>query len=324
MFNILVTGGAGYIGSHTVDALINAGLNVVIVDDMSTGFKELIHPKAKFFNLNILDTKALSQVMISEKIKAVIHFAAKISVPESVKSPLDYYHNNTFGVIATLEACKFANVKNFVFSSTAAVYGDAPADVVDETTPTKPIHPYGFSKFFSEQIIKDTEADFGLRSVILRYFNVAGASIDLRFGQRMSNASHLIKVAVEAACGKRESMSITGIDYPTFDGTGIRDFIHVQDLAEIHVLAVNYLLGGGNSDIFNCGYGHGFSVRQVINCVKKVSGVNFKVLEADRRPGDIVSLSANSSKLKNKLKWVPKFDNLEVICKSAYQYEKSL
>jgi UDP-glucose 4-epimerase len=320
---ILVTGGAGYIGSHTTNALLEAGFNVVIIDDLSTGFKSLLHPKAKFYEASVLDTKAVSNILSLEKIAGVIHFAAKIIVPESIAKPIDYYRNNTMGVLSMLEACKIANVKNFVFSSTAAVYGNASMDLISELTPTAPINPYGFSKLFSEQIIRDCEIEFGLKSVVLRYFNVAGASESLRFGQLSKNATHLIKIASEAACGKRESMSITGTDYPTVDGTGVRDYIHVEDLADIHVLAMKYLLSGNSSELFNCGYGHGSSVKEVIETIRKVSGVNFKVLETERRLGDAAQLVADSSKVRRVLGWVPKRDSLETISRSAYLFEKS-
>lgn len=321
---ILVTGGAGYIGSNTVNKLISKGFEVVIVDDLSTGFEQLIHLSATFINCNILDCQKMTTIMQSEKPLGVIHFAAKIVVPESINDPLKYYHNNTAGLISTLEACKQQNIKNFVFSSTAATYGNASNALIDEKTPTNPLNPYGFSKLFSEQIIKDSEIAFGLKSIIFRYFNVAGASQDLKYGQRTKVATHLIKIASEAALLKRQNMQITGTDYPTFDGTGIRDYIHVEDLADAHVLAIEHLLNGGQSDLFNCGYGHGYSVREVINTMKKVSAVDFRVIEADRRAGDAAQLIANSTKLKSTLNWIPKLDDLEIICKTALEHERRL
>lgn len=269
------------------------------------------------------ETQKIAEIMKSENISGVIHFAAKIIVPDSIIHSLDYYENNTHGVISTLKACQLANVKNFVFSSTAAVYGNASSDLISEQTPTLPINPYGFSKLFSEQIIRDTELEFGLKSVIFRYFNVAGASESQQFGQRSKKATHLIKIASEAACGKRSNMSITGTDYSTKDGTGIRDYIHVQDLADAHVLAIKHLLNDGKSELFNCGYGHGYSVREVINCMKKLT-YNFEVFEAPRREGDAASLVADSKRLRQLLNWNPKRDDLELICKSAYLFEKSL
>ncbi|MBY0414793.1 MAG: UDP-glucose 4-epimerase GalE [Bdellovibrionales bacterium] len=324
MKNILVTGGAGYIGSHTTDALIKNGFNVVIIDDLSTGFKSLVHEKAKFYQTSILDSEKTAEILVKEKIDGVIHFAAKIIVPESISQPLNYYSTNTLGVLKTLEACKKANVKNFVFSSTAAVYGNGNLDgsLIKETDPVSPINPYGFSKLMSEQIIKDVEVEFGLKSVILRYFNVAGASSSMRFGQLSKSASHLIKISCETACGNRSEMSITGTDYNTQDGTGVRDYIHIEDLADVHVLAIKYLLAGGNSEILNCGYGHGSSVREVIDVMKKVSAVDFKVTNAARRIGDAGSLVSDNSKIKKVLGWTPKKDSLELICQSALDWEK--
>lgn len=321
---ILVTGGVGYIGSNTVAKLINQGFRVVVVDDLSTGFKELLHPDAIFYKAEIADTVSISEIMKKENVSGVIHFAAKIVVPESITEPLKYYSNNTNGVISVLNACKISNIKNFVFSSTAAVYGNASADFISENTPTAPINPYGFSKLFSEQIVHDTELEFGLRSVVFRYFNVAGASRDLKFGQRTKTATHLIKIASEAALKKRDRMFITGTDYQTPDGTGIRDYIHVEDLSNAHVLAMKYLLDGGSSDLFNCGYGQGFSVREVVNCMKKVSGVNFEATEGPRRPGDAAKLIADSTHLKSKLNWKPELNDLEIICKTALDFENSL
>jgi UDP-glucose 4-epimerase len=297
---------------------------VVIVDDLSSGFEELIHKNAKFYKCNVLETDKISSIMKDEEVSGVVHFAAKIIVPESIEKPLEYYRNNTMGVLSMLEASKKSEVKNFVFSSTAAVYGNASMDLITEETPVAPINPYGSSKLFSESLIRDCEVEFGLKSVILRYFNVAGASASGEFGQLSKNATHLIKIASETACGKRESMGITGTDYPTPDGTGVRDYIHVEDLADVHVLAIKHLLTGGASNLFNCGYGHGSSVREVVEVVKKVSGVNFSAIEAPRRPGDAAQLVADSTKLRQTLGWIPKRDNLELICRSAYEFEKSI
>ena len=209
---ILVTGGAGYIGSHTTHALIESGFDVVIVDDLSTGFTRLIHPSAKFYNSTVLDTETICDILTQNEISGVIHFAAKIIIPESIKMPIEYYKNNTLGTLSMLEACKMASVKNFVFSSTAAVYGNASTEPVEESKHCTPLNPYGFSKYFSEQIIQDSEIDFGLKSIILRYFNVAGASESLKYGQLSKDATHLIKIAVETALDKRETISITGTD----------------------------------------------------------------------------------------------------------------
>jgi UDP-glucose 4-epimerase len=322
--NILVTGGAGYIGSNTVKALVEKGFNIIVVDDLSTGYRELIHPSAKFYQNCILDTKQLSKILVDERISGIIHFAAKIIVPESITHSLAYYRNNTQGVLSILEAAKASNVKNFVFSSTAAVYGDSKSNLVSEYHPTQPLNPYGHSKLMSEQVIKDAEIEFGLRYVILRYFNVAGASECLTYGQLSKNASHLIKIASETACGKRNSMNITGTNYNTPDGTGVRDYIHVEDLADIHVLSMKYLQEGKESTILNCGYGKGFSVKEVIQTIKKVSGKDFLVSNAPRRLGDSESLVADITKIQKALNWSPKKASLELICKSSYEWEKKL
>ena len=324
MTNILVTGGAGYIGSHTVDALIKGGFNVVIIDDLSTGFQRLLHPKATFYQISILNSDAIKDILMTEKISGVIHFAAKIIVPESVSQPLAYYENNTQGVLSILKACKEAQVLNIVFSSTAVVYSPTNLDLIKEDQTLAANSPYGYSKIFSEQIIRDCEQEFGLKSVILRYFNVAGASATLKLGQLSKNSSHLIKIAAEVACHKRESMNLTGTDYPTPDGTGIRDYIHVEDLADAHVLAMEYLMEKKTSQILNCGYGHGTSVREVIATMKKVTGIDFKVFETQRRSGDIACLIADNSKIKKVLNWMPKRNDLELICRSAFDWEKTI
>ena len=324
MTKILVTGGAGYIGSNTVAKLIESGFDVVIVDDLSTGYKELLHPKAKFYQLDITKTLELEKVMSTEKCSAIIHFAAKIVVPESISSPIKYYTNNCGGVLSVLHASKNVGINKIVFSSTAAVYGNANQPLIDENSPVQPINPYGHSKLFSEQMIRDCQQEFNLNSVILRYFNVAGASRDLRFGQRSPMATHLIKIASEAALQKRDSVHITGTDYKTFDGTGIRDYIHVEDLADVHVVATKHLLDSGNSQVFNCGYGKGHSVREVINCMKEVSGYDFPTIDSNRRPGDAEHLVADPSKLKSTLGWTPKLDDLSLICRTALDFEKSL
>ena len=322
---VLVTGGAGYIGSHTAQALLKAGHRVVILDNITTGFREAIPTGAEFAQGDVRNSSTLAEVMKKHSVEAVVHFAAKLIVPESIEKPMEYYENNTMGVLSLVQACAANNVQKIVFSSTAAVYGDATSDgLITEKSPTAPLNPYGSSKLMSEQILRDCEAPHGIRSVCLRYFNVAGAAESGQNGQRTKNATHLIKVASEAACGKRASVGIFGTDYSTPDGTGVRDYIHVEDLADLHVLALQYLNEGGKSEIFNCGYGHGFSVREVINMVKKVSGVDFKVEEQPRRAGDAATLVADSSKVRKAFNWTPKRDNLELICKTAYEWEKKL
>lgn len=321
---VLVTGGAGYIGSHTAQKLIEAGFDVVVLDDLSTGFKEAVPAKAHFIQGDVTDLEVVTGVLKNQKIEAVIHFAAKLIVPESVEKPLLYYKNNTTGVMTMVEAMRASGVDKIVFSSTAAVYGDASTDgLVNEETPTAPLNPYGHSKLMSEQILKDAGTAYGISSVRLRYFNVAGASVDGANGQRTANATHLIKVSSEAACGKRSQVGVFGTDYPTTDGTGVRDYIHVEDLADLHVLALKYLNEGGTSDVFNCGYGEGFSVKQVIETVKKVSGVDFKVLEEPRRAGDAATLVADSRKVRKAFQWAPQRNNLELICRTAFEWEKS-
>lgn len=322
---VLVTGGAGYIGSHTAQALLGAGHQVMVMDNITTGFREAVPVGVELIQGDVRNGALLAEVLKKNSVDAVIHFAAKLIVPESLEKPIEYYENNTMGVLSLVQACVASNVKKVVFSSTAAVYGDVATNaLLTEKTPTAPLNPYGSSKLMSEQILRDCEAPHGLRSVCLRYFNVAGAAEDGKNGQRTANATHLIKVASQAACGKRASVGIFGTDYPTPDGTGVRDYIHVEDLADLHVLALNYLNEGGKSEIFNCGYGHGFSVREVIDTVKKVSGVDFKVEEQPRRAGDAATLVADSSKVRKAFNWTPKRDNLELICKTAYEWERSL
>lgn len=263
------------------------------------------------------------EIVRNEKIEGIIHFAAKIIVPESLEQPLTYYKNNTQGVISMMEVAKLARITRFVFSSTAAVYGDVQIDFVSENYCPDPINPYGRSKLMSERIIIDCEKDFGLKSVILRYFNVAGASSNLRYGQLSFSATQLIKVAAQAAAGIKPYLEITGTDYPTKDGTGIRDYIHVEDLADIHLLALKYL-DSGKSEIINCGYGKGFSVREVVNSMKKISGKDFSVHEVARRSGDTACVLSDNSKLLHLFKWQPKHNNIDVICKSAFDWEKKL
>jgi UDP-glucose 4-epimerase len=320
---VLVTGGAGYIGSHTVKKILDAGHDVVVYDNLSTGFREALPNGVDFIFGDVRDKLMLSRIMKDKGIQSVVHFAAKLLVPESIEKPIDYYENNTLGVVAVVQACIENKIDKIVFSSTAAVYGDANAvgSGVSEISATAPLNPYGQSKLMSEKIILDSEAAYGIRAACLRYFNVAGAAIDGRNGQRTKNATHLIKVASEAACGKRAVLGIFGSDYQTPDGTCVRDYIHVEDLADLHVLALGYLEGGGKSEVFNCGYGHGFSVREVIRAVKKVSGVDFLVEEKGRRAGDAASLIADSSKVKKTFAWIPAHDNLELICRTAFQWE---
>jgi len=325
MKKILITGGAGYIGSHTVGQFVKSGYEVVVYDNLSTGFIESVPNEVTFIKGDVLDTHELTQCLNKYKIEAVIHFAAKLIVPESVQKPVLYYHNNVDGMCSLLSACERAGVKKLVFSSTAAVYGiPDTSQLITEDTTTKPINPYGHSKLMAEQVLKDyaTVNDFSF--VILRYFNVAGASDDGLNGQRTRDATHLIKVTSEVAAGKRPSMQVFGHDYPTPDGTCIRDYIHVEDLAEAHVLATQYLERGGASNTFNCGYGKGYSVLDVIHTLSQVSGRDIIYKMSDRRPGDPPSLVADSTKLQAVLGWRPKRNDLSFICKSAFEWEKKI
>ncbi|WP_413294155.1 UDP-glucose 4-epimerase GalE [Bdellovibrio sp. HCB185ZH] len=322
---ILVTGGAGYIGSHTANRLLKNGFEVVVFDNLTTGFREAVPKGAKFIQGDVRSEEHLTQVLRDEKISAVIHFAAKLNVKESTFKPLDYYENNTAGVLAMAKAMQTVGVKHIVFSSTAALFGDKVQDRgIVEDDPKSPLNPYGNSKLMSEYILSDAASTGALTYCALRYFNVAGASDDGENGQRTADAFHLIHLGVQAAIGKRKQLQLFGNDYPTPDGTCIRDYIHVEDLADIHLLALKHLLAGGESDYFNCGYGFGYSVKEVIKMIKTVSGADFPVIESERRPGDAASLVADSAKLKSKLGWKPQRADLNLICKSAYQWEKRI
>ena len=322
---VLVTGGAGYIGSHTVRQLIAAGYRVVVLDDLSTGHRWAVAPQATLVVGNAGDA-ALAGALIEEHgVKAVVHFAGSIVVPESVADPLKYYGNNTAASRNLIEVSVAKGVERFVFSSTAAVYGIPEKLPAAEGAPTRPINPYGRSKLITEWMLQDVAASCaarGFRHVILRYFNVAGASLDGTLGQATENATHLIKVACEAACGIREKVTVYGTDYPTADGTCVRDYIHVEDLARAHVDALRYLEKGGASDTFNCGYGRGSSVREVLRMVEKVSGVKLRIEEGPRRAGDAGELVAEASKIRKTLGWGPRHNDLGVICSTAHRWEE--
>jgi UDP-glucose 4-epimerase len=322
---ILVTGGAGYIGSHVVKQLgENGGFEITVLDNLSTGFENSVL-YGRLVKADLSDFAFVEKFLADEKFDAIIHFAASIVVPESVENPLKYYMNNTVNTTNLIRCAVKSSVKQFIFSSTAAVYGEPKEGVVTEESELKPINPYGYTKLMSEQVLKDTAAAHrGFSFVALRYFNVAGASVDGRIGQRFPNATHLIKIASETACGKRNKMYIFGEDYPTKDGSCVRDYIHIEDLASAHLAALEYLADGGKSDIFNCGYGKGYSVKEVVDIVKKVSGVDFAVEIADRRAGDPSLLVSENKKIIKTLPWKPKYDNLELICKSAYEWEKRI
>ncbi|MBK26619.1 MAG: UDP-glucose 4-epimerase GalE [Halobacteriovorax sp.] len=320
---ILITGGAGYIGSHVLNLLGMAGHDIVVVDNLSTGRKEAML-YGKHVEENLENTEVIDKLFADEKFEACIHFAGSIVVPESVSDPIKYYKNNTENSLNVVGLCVKHGVKNFIFSSTAAVYGDLEGGVCTEESATVPINPYGTSKLMTELMLRDTSAAHDFNFVALRYFNVAGANVDLKVGQCTPNATHLIKIASECASGKRDKMAIFGTDYGTPDGTCIRDYIHVDDLAQAHVDSLTYLAGGGKSEIMNCGYGHGFSVREVIDTVKKVTGVDFPAEEIERRPGDAEKLISVADKIRKTIGWTPKYDDLELIVKTAYEWEKKL
>jgi UDP-glucose 4-epimerase len=321
--SVLVTGGAGYIGSHVVRQLGEAGYRVVVLDDLSTGFAEaVLHGDLVVGSTG--DAALVARVLRQHRVDAVLHFAAHMVVPESVAEPLRYYANNTANSRTLLECCVAAGVRRFVFSSTAAVYGVARERFVCEDSPTAPINPYGASKLMTEWMLRDVAATGALRYVALRYFNVAGADLQTRIGQSTRQATHLIKVAAEAAMGKRDSVAIYGTDFPTPDGTGVRDYIHVEDLARAHLLALEYLDGPDESQVLNCGYGHGFSVREVLSMVERVSGRRLRIREQNRRPGDPPSLIAGADRIRSVLEWSPRHDDLETIVSTALAWERKL
>jgi UDP-glucose 4-epimerase len=321
---VLITGGAGYIGSHMVHALVDAGERVVVLDNLTTGFDWAVAPGATLVIGDSGDQARVTALISEHRVDAIIHFAASIVVPESVRDPLGYYRNNTVNSRALIETAVKQGVRHFVFSSTAAVYGNATRMPVREDDPTVPTSPYGSSKLMTEIMLRDAGTAHGLRHVILRYFNVAGADPHGRTGQSTKGATHLIKVAVEAALGLRPKVDVFGTDYPTPDGTCIRDYIHVSDLVAAHFDSLAYLRGGGASTTLNCGYGRGFSVLEVIDTVKRVSGIDFKLERADRRPGDPAQIVADSTRARALLDWQPQFNDLETIVAHALAWERTL
>lgn len=318
---VLVTGGAGYIGSHAVAHLAEKGYQVTVIDNLSTGCRELVHPKARFFKTDIHEIDQVRKIIQDQEIKSVVHFAASIRTDESLLNPALYYHNNFEGTLCLLEAGKGTSVSSFIFSSTAAVYSNPGHQLVTESFPTYPVTPYGRSKLFSEKALQDFALQSGLKFFILRYFNVAGASPSGLYGQMGDNHFSLVKSAALAAVGKRPGLQIYGNDYPTIDGTCERDFIHVDDLADIHIRALEYLSAGGESQTVNCGYGKGFSVLQVMQAMKKASGKDFPVEIVPRRPGDLERVVADCSKLQSLFRWNPKYSSLDQICETSYQWE---
>ena len=318
---VLVTGGAGYIGSHIVKTLGEKGHDIVVYDNLSYGHDWALL-SGRLVKGDLGDKEYLDAVFAEEKFDAIIHMAAFIVVDESIREPLKYYQNNFINAMTLIRTCLKHGVKKFLFSSTAAVYGIPEKIPVTEESPLLPINPYGASKVMVEQVLKDVSASDDLRYIALRYFNVAGADPMSRIGQARKDATHLITVSLRTALGIRDHLDIYGTDYPTPDGTCIRDYIHVDDLSNAHVLALEYLVSGGESRIYNCGYGHGYSVKEVVDEVKRVTGVHFPVIATDRRIGDPPALIADSSKLRQELQWGPQHDNLEYIIRTAWDWEK--
>ncbi|MEM7543369.1 MAG: UDP-glucose 4-epimerase GalE [Pseudomonadota bacterium] len=323
MNKILVTGGAGYIGSHVVKLLVRQGAEVVVLDNLSKGFAGAVIG-AEFVHGNTGDRRLVKSILGDHGIDTVMHFAAYTVVPESVANPGKYYQNNTFEAATLMECCVAANVSRFVFSSTAATYGVPEQALCSESAPTNPINPYGHSKLMAEQILRDFCAISPMQHAILRYFNVAGADPEGEIGQTTAEATLLIKVACEAALGLRDDIKIFGTDFPTRDGTGVRDYIHVVDLATAHLAALDYLESGGSSITVNCGYGHGFSVREVLDVVAEVHGKALNVVETSRRPGDPAELIADNALLRSQFNWQPAYDDLKAIVRTTYDWQAAI
>ncbi len=321
---ILITGGAGYIGSHMAHALTDAGESIVVLDNLSTGFDWAIPKGAPLVVGDCGDQALVSSLIARHGVDAIVHFAGSLIVSESVSDPLEYYRNNTANSRALIECAVKGGVRNFIFSSTAAVYGDPTKDTVVEDDPLAPMSPYGSSKLMTEIMLRDAGTARGLKYGILRYFNVAGADPQLRTGESTKNTTHLVKIAAQTALGLRPKIVVFGTDYATPDGTCIRDYIHVTDLVNAHSAALGHLRRGGASVTLNCGYGRGFSVLEVIETVKRISGVDFKVEHGTRRPGDPAQIVAAAGRVRSVLGWKPQFDDLQTIASQALGWERKL
>ncbi len=321
---VLITGGAGYIGSHMALALLDQGEEVIVIDNLSTGVRAQVPAGAHFVEGNINDSARVSRILAEHQVDSVLHFAASTVVPESVAEPLSYYANNTAASRDLIQAAVQAGVKQFIFSSTAAVYAPSDKPLLNEDEAKEPASPYGRSKLMTEWILRDACEASGMRHVILRYFNVAGADPAGRTGQSTPRATHLVKRACQVALGLEPHLGVFGIDYPTPDGTGIRDFIHVTDLVAAHALALAHLRRGGASSTYNCGYGRGFSVREVIAATERQSGKRLPVRELPRRPGDLHKVVADATRLRSELGWTPKLDDLDRIVESALAWERKM
>jgi len=321
---VLVTGGAGYIGSHTAHALVDAGESVVVIDNLSTGFSDFVPEGVPLVIGDTGEENLVEGVIAQHRVESIIHFAGSVVVPDSMRDPLLYYRNNTMTTRSLLNAAVRTGVNRFIFSSTAAVYGNPNQVPVPENAPTRPLSPYGSSKLMTEIMLHDVASAHNMGYVVLRYFNVAGADPQGRIGLATAGATHLLKIAVEAATGQRAKIDVFGMDYPTPDGSCIRDFIHVSDLAEAHRAALSYLRSGGASATLNCGYGRGYSVLETIEAVRRISGRNFAIQYAPRRAGDIMTMVADVSRIRATLDWTPQYDDLETIALHALAWEEKL
>ncbi|SHL52280.1 UDP-galactose 4-epimerase [Bradyrhizobium lablabi] len=324
LMTVLVTGGAGYIGSHMVRALTDASESVVVIDNLSTGFSQFLPEGVPLFIGDAADENLVEGVISAHSVESIIHFAGSVVVPDSMRDPLAYYRNNTMTTRSLLTAAVKCGVNRFIFSSTAAVYGNPDQVPVPEHAPTRPLSPYGSSKLMTEIMLHDTASAHGMNYIVLRYFNVAGADPDARIGLATVGATHLLKIAVEAATGQRAKIDVFGTDYPTPDGSCIRDFVHVTDLTQAHRAALSYLRGGGTSVTLNCGYGRGYSVLETIEAVRRVSGRNFAVQYAPRRSGDIMTMIADTARIRSTLDWTPQYDDLDTIAAHALKWEEKL